>query len=212
MSEWIFAVCCGVPLAIIALHTTVRLARHFSKFPIPQALTQLIDHPLRRKFIQPPDKTAIRHGIRPGMCVLEVGPGTGTYTLAAARRVGPEGKAVAIDIEPKIIERLNRRIRAEGVVNLEARVADVYDLPFDDGIFDLIFMITVIGEIPDVPRALAEFHRVLKPDGRLVFSELFPDPDYPLANALTRRVESEGFRLKEKIGNFFYYTLIFKKT
>jgi ubiquinone/menaquinone biosynthesis C-methylase UbiE len=69
----------------------------------------------------------------------------------------------------------------------------------------------VINEIPDIPRALSEFHRVLKPTGTLVFSELLLDPDYPLAGRLAKKVQDANFRLKEKVGNFFYYTLIFDK-
>jgi len=48
-----------------------------------------------------------------------------------------------------MIERIRRRIRAEGIANVDARVADVYDLPFADGEFDLAYLIAVIGEIPD---------------------------------------------------------------
>ena len=99
----------------------------------------------------------------------------------------------------------------EGVSNITARVVDVYELPFEDGSFDLVYMITVINEIPDIPAALAEFQRVLKPSGKLVFSELLLDPDYPLAGTLTRKVQAQGFRLVEKIGSFFYYTLRFEK-
>jgi ubiquinone/menaquinone biosynthesis C-methylase UbiE len=177
---------------------------------MPQWMANLIDNPFRRK-IQPPEETAIRHGIKPGMRILEVGPGNGTYTLASARQVGPDGEVVAIDIEPKMIERVQRRIEAEGITNIKARVADVYELPFDDNSFDLVYMITVINEIPNIPAALVEFQRVLKPSGKLVFSELLLDPDYPLARRLTQKVQAQGFRLKEKIGNFFYYTLRFEK-
>jgi ubiquinone/menaquinone biosynthesis C-methylase UbiE len=184
--------------------------RHFYKFPMPEWMANAIDNPFRRK-IQPPEETALRHGIKPGMRVLEVGPGNGTYTLGAAHQIGPEGELVTIDIEPKMIERVNQRITAEGITNIDARVANVYELPFDDKSYDLIYMIAVINEIPDISRALTEFHRVLKSTGTLVFSELFMDPDYPRAKTLTRKVESANFRLKEQIGNFFYYTLIFEK-
>ena len=201
----------AIPFTLIVLHTIVRIVRHFNKFPMPQWMANAIDNPFRRR-IQPPDETAIRHGIQPGMRVLEVGPGNGTYTLAAARRLGPDGELVTVDIAPRMIERVQRRIEAEGVTNIDARVADAYDLPFEDGSFDLVYMITVINEIPDIPRALAEFHRVLKPIGTLVFSELIMDPDYPRAATLTRKVQAMNFRLKEMIGNFFYYTLIFEKT
>jgi ubiquinone/menaquinone biosynthesis C-methylase UbiE len=201
----------SIPLILIILHTIVRIVRYFHKFPMPQWMANAIDNPFRRK-IQPPDETAIRHGIQPGMRVLEVGPGNGTYTLGAARQIGSEGELVTVDIEPKMIERVERRIAGEGITNIKARVADVYDLPFGEGSFDLIYMIAVINEIPDIPQALSEFHRVLKPSGKLVFSELFMDPDYPLAGTLKQKAQAAHFRLKEHIGNFFYYTLIFEKS
>ena len=200
----------AVPITFIVLHTIIRVVRYFYKFPMPQWMANAIDNPLRRK-IQPPDETAIRHGIEPGMRVLEVGPGNGTYTMATARRLGPEGELVTVDIEPKMIEHVQRRIEAEGVTNIAARVADAYGLPFEDESFDLVYMITVINEIPDIPRALKEFHRLLKPSGTLVFSELFMDPDYPRSTTLNRKVEAQNFRLKEIFGGFFYYTLIFEK-
>jgi ubiquinone/menaquinone biosynthesis C-methylase UbiE len=210
MSKRFLTILCVIPIVLLSLHTLIRIVRHFYKFPMPEWMADLIDNPFRRR-IQPPEETAIRHGIQPGMQVLEVGPGNGTYTIAAARQIGPEGKLTTIDIEPKMIERINQKIEAEGISNIEARVANVYDLPFDDQSFDLIYMIAVINEIPDIPRALAEFHRVLKPAGNLVFSELFMDPDYPLATTLTHKVRASHFDLKEQIGNFFYYTLNFEK-
>ncbi|MBN1266984.1 MAG: methyltransferase domain-containing protein [Anaerolineales bacterium] len=200
----------GFLLVFIGLHTLIRIVRHFYKFPIPSAFVSLIDNPFRRR-IQPPDETAASHGIQPGMKVLEVGPGNGTYSLAAARRIGPEGKLVTIDIEPSVIERVQGVFKNAGMHTIEVRTADVFALPFEASTFDLVTMIAVIGEIPTPERALAEFHRVLKPDGLLAFSELLLDPDYPLSRSLTNLVESAGFRLKRKAGNFFCYTLVFDK-
>src|SRR4030042_6860552 len=81
----------ALPLLLVALHTVVRLVRHFPKFPMPEFLANAIDNPLRRR-IQPPDETPRRHAIEPGMTVLEVGPGNGTYTRAPPRALGVEGK------------------------------------------------------------------------------------------------------------------------
>jgi ubiquinone/menaquinone biosynthesis C-methylase UbiE len=145
------------------------------------------------------------------MRVLDVGPGSGTYTLAAARRVGAGGSVVAIDIEPKIVERVRRRAAEEGVTNLEARVADVYDLPFADGEFDAIYLIAVIGEIPRPVRAIAELRRVLAATGTLAFSEMMVDPDYPRARTLIRWAEEAGLRLRDRVGSAWYYALIFEK-
>ena len=200
----------GIPLFFICLHTILRIVRHFHKFPIPQFLANAIDNPLRRR-IQPPDATAVRHGIQPGMHVLEVGPGNGTYTLASARRIGDTGRLVTIDIEPRMIQRVENKIAALGITNIQPRLANVYSLPFAEAEFDLIYMIAVIGEIPEPHKALDEFHRVLKPGGTLVFSELIMDPDYPFASTLIHMATAAGFRFKEKLGSFFYYTLIFEK-
>jgi ubiquinone/menaquinone biosynthesis C-methylase UbiE len=102
-------------------------------------------------------------------------------------------------------------VQDEGIANLEARVANVQDLPFSDDAFDAIYMITVINEFPQPERALREFYRVLKPSGILAFSELLSDPDYPLARTLIRKASGEKFRLKKRRGNFFSYTLVFEK-
>lgn len=200
----------GLPVFVLLLHTIVRIVRQFRKFPMPGCLAGVIDNPVRRK-LQPPSETAIRHGISPGMTVLEVGPGSGAYTIAAARIVGDEGRLVTLDIEPKMIERVERRAHAEGIANIEARVGSAHDLEFPDGTFDLIYMIAVIGEIPEPEKAMREFHRVLSPSGTLVFSEVLFDPDYPRARTLIRRANATGFRLKKRIGSFFYYTLILEK-
>ena len=201
----------ALPLIVPLLHTTIRVIRYFYKFPMPQFLANLIDNPFRRE-IQPPHDMPLRHGIEPGMTVLEVGPGNGRYTLETARRVGSTGKVIAVDIEPKMIERVRRRARAEGITQIEAKVANVYDLPFGDGTFDAVYLITVISEIPQPERALREFHRVLSPTGTLAFSEMLTDPDYPRASTLIRLATEANFRLKKKIGNFFAYTLVFEKT
>ena len=200
----------GLMLLAICLHTLVRIVRYFHKFPIPQFLANLIDNPLRRK-IQPPNEMPRRHHIQPGMTVLEVGPGNGRYTLATCRQVGPTGKVVTVDIEPKMIERVTQRAQSEGVTNLEARTANVYDLPFEEGTFDAVYMITVIREVPEPKRAMREFYRVLSPAGILAFSEILLDPDYPLAKTLVRMARAANFRFKEKQGNFFSYTLVFEK-
>lgn len=200
----------SIPAFFLILHTIIRIVRSFYKFPMPQWMSDLIDNPLRQK-IQPPSETATRHEIQEGMRVLEIGPGNGTYTIEAAKRVGPQGELFVIDIEPKIIERLKQRLAKNKITNIQPRVADVYDLPFESASFDLIFMITVINELPDIPKALLEFKRVLKSSGKLVFSELLFDPDYPLAYKLIQTVQSAGFQLVARKSNFIFYTLVFEK-
>lgn len=200
-----------LPVILIGYHTLVRIIRRYYKFPIPEFFVNVIDNPLRRRF-QPPDTTAIRHGIEPGMTVLEVGPGNGRYSVAAARRIGPAGRLHVIDIEPKMIEHVQRRAAAEGVTNIEARVASAYELPYPEGFFDLIYMTAVTGEIPDPVCAFREFGRVLKPTGEMAVSEILVDPDYPRANTVARWAAEAGLRPVRKIGNVWYYTLFLTRT
>jgi ubiquinone/menaquinone biosynthesis C-methylase UbiE len=200
----------GLIMGAILLRLAAGAARRRRRFPIPPAMVGLIDNPIRRA-MQPPEKMITRFGIRPGMRVLEIGPGKGSYTLAAARRVGNSGSVVAIDIERQIIERLRQRAEQEGVGNLEARLGDVHALNFEEGVFDAAFLMAVIGEIPSPERAMREFHRVLKPGGTLAFCEMLPDPDYPLPRTLMRLANEAGLQLKERSGNFWIYSMLFEK-
>ncbi|TET22573.1 MAG: methyltransferase domain-containing protein [Candidatus Stahlbacteria bacterium] len=76
---------------------------------------------------------------------------------------------------------------------------------------DLVYMITVLQEIPDRHRALLEAHRVLKPGGILAITEFFPDPDYPLKRTTVRLALSAGFTKDAVEGSFFNYTARFVK-
>ena len=122
-----------------------------------------------------------RVGVRPSERVLELGPGPGMFTVDAAQRVGPEGRLIAVDIQPKMIAQVEKRVRDTGLTNVETHVADAYHLPLDDTSVDRAFLVTVLPEVPDQSRALAELRRVIKPGGLLSITEEFFDPDYPFA-------------------------------
>jgi ubiquinone/menaquinone biosynthesis C-methylase UbiE len=83
----------------------------------------------------------------------------------------------------------DKRVSA-GLSNVETHVASAYDLPVPSASVDRAFLITVLMEIPDPNRALAELHRVIKPNGVLSITEQFPDPDYPFASETIQRVEA----------------------
>lgn len=200
----------GAFLYILVSQFISRLIRHYYKFAIPAYMVDFIDNPLRRK-IQPPSEMPLRHGIEPGMRVLEVGPGNGTYTVDTARRIGNTENLITVDIQLDVIKRVKKRANSEELTTLEGLIADVHRLPFSDGVFNAIYMIAVIGEIPKPEKAMQEFFRILTPSGTLAFSEILIDPDYPLARTLTKWAAQAEFRVKEKQGNFFTYTLVFEK-
>ncbi len=187
-----------------------RLISGFSKAtPCPYALAWLVDNPIRRRYV---GRVLDRVGIRPGERVLELGSGPGAFTVEAARRTEPGGTLVAVDIQPKMIAAVERKVREAGLTNVETHVAGAYELPLDDESIDRAFLVTVLPEIPDRQRALAELRRVLKPGGVLSITEEFPDPDYPLARTTIRWAEEAGFELAERHGNWWIYTLNFRST
>ena len=186
-----------------------RLAARFGhSAPCPASLDWLVDNPVRRYYMRP---VLDRVGIRPGEHVLELGPGPGIFTVEAVRRLGPEGRLVAVDIQPEMIAQVEKRVREAGLANVETHVSDAYHLPLEDESLDRAFLVTVLPEISDRQRALAELRRVLKPDGVLSITEEFLDPDYPLARTTIRWAAEAGFELAERYGNWWVYTLNFRK-
>jgi SAM-dependent methyltransferase len=188
----------------------VRVVRHFYKFPVPSFLGNFVDNPMRRR-IQRPEDLAIRHGLTPGIKVLEIGPGSGSYTIAAASRIGPEGLLVAIDIDARMVENLRLIAREAGLSRLKTFVGDAHHLAITGDTFDAATLIAVIGKIPEPRRAMAELYRVLAPGGTLAFSELLFDPDCPRKRTVRSMAEDAGFLFVLDQGNLINYTLLFSK-
>lgn len=207
---WITLAVVGLVLFwLFPLKLVARLAARFGhSSPCPAALSWLVDNRLRRRYTQP---VLDRIGIRPGERVLELGPGPGVFTVVAASRVGPDGRLIAVDIQPGMIAQVARRIQEAGLTNVETHLASAHALPLDDGSVDRAFLVTVLPEIPDRRLALAELRRVLRPDGVLSITEEFYDPDYLFLSETIRLVEAAGFRFEERFGNILVYTANFRK-
>jgi SAM-dependent methyltransferase len=194
---------------LFPLKLAARLAARLGhSSPCPAALSWVVDNPVRHRYL---GAVLDRISIRPGERVLELGPGPGAFTLGAAERAGPDGRLIAVDIQPKMIAQVEKRVRAAGMTNVELYVASAHTLPLDDGSVDRAFLITVLPEIPDRGRALAELRRVLRPGGVLSITEEFYDPDYLFPGETTRLVEAAGFRLEERFGNLGVYTINFRR-
>ncbi len=197
-------------LYIIFVEVVLRIVRRFYQFPIPPYVARLIDNPVRRR-IQPPEKIAEWMDVEEGMSILEIGPGPGTFTFAVARRVGETGRVYALDVQESIVSTLQERVEQRGITNITVRQASAYQLPFSDQFFDRIFMVAVLGEIPDKQAALSEFKRTLKNDGLLAIGEFLPDPDYPRSKTVIAWCQESGFIFTEKFGNVLHYLLLFNK-
>lgn len=190
----------------------LRIIRKFIHSPAPAFMGRILDSNLRRK-IQSPEKVIQRSGIQKGMQVLEVGCGSGALTTFVARAVGKKGNVYALDIQPEMLQQLEKKLSQpenKDITNIKLIESNAYDLPFDDNSLDLVFMVTVLGEIPDHDKALKEIKRVLKPGGILAITEMFLDPDYLLKSTVTKKGEETGFILDEISGGFWDYTIRFK--
>ncbi|HVL94473.1 MAG TPA: class I SAM-dependent methyltransferase [Solirubrobacteraceae bacterium] len=150
-------------------------------------------------------------GPRPGERVLEVGPGTGYYTLDVADWIGPGGRLDIFDLQQEMLDHTMRRARERGLGNLVPRQGDARSLPYDDGTFDAAYLTTVLGEIPDQDAALRELARVLKPGGRLVVGELFGDPHWVSPGRLRSRAEAAGLVFEQRSGRALGYFARFRR-
>lgn len=147
----------------------------------------------------------------PGERVLEVGPGTGYYSLHVARRLAPDGHLVVLDLQPTMLDEVMRRADAAGIVNIDPIQGDAQGLPFPDGTFDAAFLVATLGEIPDQHRVLHELERVVKPGGRLVVGEGQPDPHHVRSDDLSKRAESAGLRFVTHRGGRLGYLARFER-
>jgi ubiquinone/menaquinone biosynthesis C-methylase UbiE len=140
-----------------------------------------------------------------GERVLEIGPGTGYYTLDIAEWIGPEGKVEIFDLQQEFLDHTMGRAAERGLDNVVPTQGDATDLPYEEGSMDAVVLNAVLGEIPDPVAALREIRRVLKPEGRLLVGELFGDPHFTTQAALKREGAEAGLVYEEQSGYWFGY-------
>ena len=150
--------------------------------------------------------------LKPGERVLEVGPGTGYYTLDAAEWVKPDGQVDILDLQPEMLDHTMRRAGEGGLANVMPTQSDATSMPYEDDTFDAAFLVTVLGEIPDQDAAIRELARVLKPGGRLVVGELLGDPHYVRLDPLRLRATGAGLSYERRAGNALGYFARFAKS
>jgi SAM-dependent methyltransferase len=148
---------------------------------------------------------------RPGERILEVGPGTGYYTLEVADWIGPDGRLDVLDLQQEMLDHTMHRAGERGLANVEPARADATALPYEDGSFDAAYLVTVLGEIPDQDAALRELARVLRPGGRLVVGELLGDPHYVRLAPLRLRASGVGLSYERRVGRAPGYFARFRR-
>jgi ubiquinone/menaquinone biosynthesis C-methylase UbiE len=147
-----------------------------------------------------------------GERILEIGPGTGYYTLDMAEWLAPGGddpggggSVEIFDLQQEFLDHVMARAAERGLTNVIPTQGDATALPYPDASVDAVVLTAVLGEIPDPLAALREIRRVLKPGGRLIVGELFGDPHFTTQAALKRQAGEAGLAYETHSGNRLAY-------
>jgi len=114
-----------------------------------------------------------------GETVLDIGCGAGMDLLLLAKRVGPTGEAIGVDMTDLMVERARQSAQARGLSQVEVRTGDATALPVADASIDVVSSNGVLNLVPEKARAFGEILRVLKPGGRLHLADIALDVELP---------------------------------
>lgn len=117
--------------------------------------------------------------LKKGEIVLDLGSGAGLDAFLAAKKVGPSGRVIGVDMTPEMVEKA--RANSEGYSNVEFRLGEIEHLPLPDSSVDVIISNCVINLSPDKQQAYSEAYRVLRPGGRMLISDIVLKGELPAA-------------------------------
>lgn len=155
--------------------------------------------------------------VEPGMTVCDMGCGDGYYTVELARRVGAEGKVLAVDIQPEMLQELSRRCERLDIKNVDMVLGLPHDPKLPEGKVDLILMVDVYHEFSNPVEMLDAMRRSLKPGGRIALVEFRgEDPTVPIKpehkmtkKQILKEYGSNGFRLVSQYDKLPWQHLMF---
>ena len=154
-----------------------------------------------------PSKAIAALDLKPGMVVADIGAGSGYYTERLSQRVGPSGRVYATDIQPGMIQLLERRVRERGLANVTTVIGAMDDPRLPPQAIDLAIMVDVYHELQEPQVFLQRLKGAFKPGGRLVLLEFRKeDPKIPILEVhkmsvaeVKQELDAEGYTLERVI-------------
>ncbi len=205
----------GLLCFVVIGQIVIRVRHRLKPGPMPLKSAPILRSAARRKLFGSPEQIIERAGVAPGMRVLEIGPGPGNFTVALARRVasqGMQGSVTCVEIQPEMIDMLRELLTAEEIKNVEVVQGDAQVLSFPEESFDLVFLATVVGEVPDTQAFFHECVRVLKPGGIVAVTEQISDPDFHMPKSVRKLARNAGLQEAGLAGRpWWVYTARYRK-
>lgn len=149
-----------------------------------------------RKLSEDPLERLTEIGLKEGMTFLDVGCTLGFYSFPAASMVREKGLVYALDINSDFTEYISHKAKKKGIENIKSIAADAQNTGLSHESVDLVFLHLVLHDIEDKRKAIREFNRILKADGKLVIDEKEVIP----LDLIRKLVEESGFRFFKKLG------------
>ena len=154
-----------------------------------------------------PDKALDAIAIQAGQTVADLGAGVGYMTWRMAKRVGPQGVVYGQDVQPYMLEQLQKNMKERGITNVKTVLGGFSDPKLPSGALDLVLMVDVYHEFSEPQKMLRGIREALKPGGRLVLIEYRgEDPAVPIrpehkmtVKQVRAELEPEGFGFVESL-------------
>jgi ubiquinone/menaquinone biosynthesis C-methylase UbiE len=178
--------------------------------PFPHQATFILNNPIRRAWMKPA-RIIDGLGLTGAERVLEIGPGPGFFSVEIARRL-TNGRLDLFDLQPEMLDKARLQLERAGFRDAGFTAGEASaGFPFPDNSFDVAYLAAVIGEVPDQRACVGSLGRVLKPGGRLVFAEMFPDPDRLSVRELRDLAEPGGFDFVAATGSRWTDVVTFRR-
>jgi ubiquinone/menaquinone biosynthesis C-methylase UbiE len=201
----------GIILILLAvISVTWRFACKKWVVPWPSWLAWMLENPYMQ-VISNSQGIVKKLPLTEGMTIADIGCGAGRISVPVAKIIGPNGHVDGFDIQQKMLNKLSKRSIKNNLSNISSIQTEIKHGILKENQYDLIILVTVLGELPDQKQAIKEFVRGLKSGGSLSITEVIPDPCYQTKNAVEKICTENGLKPLKIYKSLLAYTYNFVK-